>query len=502
MRLRETCGALVIALLLCGTAAFAQDQKQDEPASPLDPNAPLQPLDANPAPGYPNRPPIGAARGVNGPDQTQPYDPAQVVPDHNTLAGAAPFTLGSMQHNRNILDPSISLSQLGETIPNTTGTTTLAGISVASGSLNFNRVWSEYNFAVLYNGGETFNEGFGGVAPAAGITSPHYQFHNLMITQEANWARWHILLRDTFAASPGATFTGQGMGGPGLVAQNSALLGSSLNGLGQAFIPSETVNTGNEMRYENSVLGQAEYSFSRRSAFTFAGSYGLLHFTGTGYVSSSMINGQAGYDYLLDPANSIAILASYGKIEYTGTSISTTDYMGALAYGRKITGRLAFQVSAGPQRIISSGLSGLGNTQLWFASVNSALTYERRRGGVSFGYLRGLTEGSGVFQGATGNTFSGGAHYQFTRFWSITSNGGYSLNDSLPVAGVATARFDNWFIGGNLGRRVGLHTQLNFNYGLTKQNSPTPCPVVSCGIAGYEQTFGMSVNWHLRPAGL
>ena len=32
-----------------------------------------------------------------------------------------------------------------------------------------------------------------------------------------------------------------------------------------------------------------------------------------------MVDGQAGYDYLLDPANSIAILASYGKIDYTGT---------------------------------------------------------------------------------------------------------------------------------------------------------------------------------------
>ena len=74
------------------------------------------------------------------------------------------------------------------------------------------------------------------------------------------------------------------------------------------------------MRYRNSVLGQAEYSFSRRSAFTFSGSYGLLHFPNAGYVSSHMLNAQAGYDYLLDPRNSIAILASYGKIDYTGTT--------------------------------------------------------------------------------------------------------------------------------------------------------------------------------------
>ena len=101
----------------------------------------------------------------------------------------------------------------------------------------------------------------------------------------------------------------------------------------------------------NAILGQAEYSFSRRSAFTFSGSYGLLHFTVPGYISTSLFNVQAGYDYLLDPFNSVAILGSYGKIDYTGTGSSTTDYVGALAYGRKITGRLAFQVAAGPQEI-------------------------------------------------------------------------------------------------------------------------------------------------------
>ena len=43
MKLRMTNWTLVAALVLCTTAAFAQDQKQD--TSPIDPNAPLQPLE-------------------------------------------------------------------------------------------------------------------------------------------------------------------------------------------------------------------------------------------------------------------------------------------------------------------------------------------------------------------------------------------------------------------------------------------------------------------------
>jgi hypothetical protein len=302
-------------------------------------------------------------------------------------------------------------------------------------------------------------------------------------------------------ASPGAAFTGQGMGGPGLAAQFSSMLGSSLSSFGQSFLPNETINTGDAMRYRNAILGQAEYSFSRRSAVTFSGSYGLLHFTTPGFFSSSMVDAQAGYDYLLDPSNSIAVLASYGKIDYTGTRSSTTDYAGALAYGRKITGRLAFQVAAGPQEIEVANTGGLGNFHLLFASVNSALKYERRRGGVSFEYVRGLSGGSGVILGATSNTVSGTAHYQFTRSWAGSVNGGYALNNSLAPAGTATTKYDNWFVGANLGRRVGQHAQFNFNYGVLRQNSPIACTVAVCGGTGIQETFGMSVNWHLRPAG-
>jgi hypothetical protein len=290
-------------------------------------------------------------------------------------------------------------------------------------------------------------------------------------------------------------------------------LGNSLNSFGQQFQPAETINTGQVMRYRNSILGQAEYSFSRRSALTFSGSYGLLDFASTGYFNSTMVDGQVGYDYLLDPADSFAILGSYGRINFTGTGISSTgtstigtgnsvqDYVGALAYGRKITGRLAFQAAAGPEEILFTGAGGTGNFHTLFASVNSALTYERRRSGLAVSYGRGLTGGSGVFLGATSNTFSGSAHHQFTRFLTGGINAGYALNNSLPQAGIATTQFDNWFVGANIGRRVGQHVQLDFNYGATEQSNPATCLVAACGGTGLQQTIGLSINWHLRPAG-
>ena len=68
-----------------------------------------------------------------------------------------------------------------------------------------------------------------------------------------------------------------------------------------------------------------------------------------------------------------------------------------------------------------------------------------------------------------------------------------------PRQAQPTVRFNNWFVGANLGRQLGAHLQLNFNYGIQRQNSPAICPVANCGVTGFQQTFGMTVNWHLHP---
>jgi len=494
MRLQKTIWALAFALAVCGTAVHAQDQNQG--TQQTNPATPIQPINSGLGPGYGGKP-VAAARGVSAAYDPQPGDPADVVPDTNTLAGAELFSVGSLGRAHDVFDPSLSVSTLGQTVPQygagapaTGGPMSLASTSVVNGSLDFDRTWSQYHLTTFFNGGDTFS---------SDPIIPHGPFGNVIVTQQIEWARWHLLLRDDFSAAPGAMFTNTGMGGPGLISQMSTMLSASLTGVGEAFIPNETIETGNVLRYRNAALGQAEYSLSRRSALTFSGSYGILHFNDAGYISSRMVNAQAGYDYQLDPSNSIAILGGYGKIDYTGTVSSTWDYMAALAYGRKVTGRLAFQVAAGPQQIHS--MEGTGGFQLWLATANAALTYERRRSGYSLSFMRGLNAGAGVFLGAKSDTVTGTAHYQFTRFWTGTVHGGYALNDSLEPAGTSSAQFDNWFVGGNLGRRMGPHAEFNFNYGVQRQNNPAACPVANCGINGYQQSFGLTVNWHLRPAG-
>jgi hypothetical protein len=478
---------IAVSVALCFTAAHAQDQKSDPQSG-----SPSAPSDSGASDNY-GKKPAAVARGVSQSYSPQSYDPTQVQPDTNTLSGAENLGVGSLTHARNIFDPSITGSVLGMTAPTGTGTqTTFGQEGIFGGSLVFNRIWDRYNFTASYNGGENISRNLS--------NSNSGQFHDLTLAQEIEFARWRLRLRDDFITSPGAAFTGTGMGGPGLIGQFSDMMGG-LTGVAQRFMPAQTIQTGSARRYENAALGQAEYSFSRRSAITFSGSYGLLRFADAGYIDSHMVSSQVGYDYMLDPKNSIAVIAGYGNIDYSGTpnvGNSTSDYTAAFAYGRKITGRLAFQVAVGPERIQVLG-SPSGTFQRWMESVRSSLTYQRRRDGYSFSYSRGLTGGSGVFIGAVSDTFNASAHRQFSRFWTGTVTGGYAFNKSLAPANSPTSSFANWFVGGNVNRQLGRHAQIGFNYGLQKQENPATCPVANCGVNDIQQSFGMTVNWHLHP---
>jgi hypothetical protein len=488
MKIQKIMLGTVVFLALRFTAAHAQDQ-------PTDPQTGGPVSQADSSSSNFGKKPAAVMRGVSQSYDPQSYDPAQVQPDTNTLAGAEDFGVGSLTHARNVFDPSISASALGMTEPTGTGTqTTFGQEGLFGGSLAFNRIWDRYNFTANYSGGENVTRNLPNAVSG--------QFHDLTVAQEIEFYRWRLRLRDDFVTSLGASFSGTGMGGPGLLGQFSDMLGVSLTTIGQRFVPAQTIQTGPERRYENAALGEAEYSLSRRSAFTFSGSYGILDFASSGYISSHMISSQVGYDYMLDPKDSIAVIAGYGKIDYSeaaSSANSTSEYMAAFAYGRKITGRLAFQAAVGPQRIQVQGPAN-GDSQRWLESVRTSLTYQRRRSGVSLSFARGLTGGSGVFFGAASDTFTAAAHHQFSRFWTGTVNGGYAFNQSLVPAGSASSSFDNWFVGGNVNRQLGRHAQLAFNYGLTKQNNPATCPVANCGITGTQQSFGMSVNWHLRPS--
>jgi hypothetical protein len=484
MKLGHIITAFAALLALSFPALRAQSpQGAKQGSGSVKPDSPLPPIDTTQEV-QSGQSSAAAPRGSVPAYDSQPYDPAQVEPDTHTLSGGELFSVGSLGKTRTIFDPSLFVSQTG-----VTGIDRQAKVlseTLVGGALNIDHRWGISRLVGSYNGGET-------------IFFPHdvrnVYYHNLSIEDTIRWSRLTLRIRDDLNVSPYAIFGGQGMGGPGMIGQfNTASQTAVSSTLGSG----ETIQTGIATRLLDTALGEVDYSLSRNSTISFSGSYGLLHFMSSGFINSKSVNGQVGFDHMLDPKNSIAVIGAYGKTDFGGSANSTRDYIGQLAYGRKMTGKLALQLAAGPEQIQTLN-AGSVNFQFLSWSSNVAISYKRRRTDYSLYYTHGLTNGSGVLTGAMSHAFNASVSRSLTRHWFGSARGGYALDRSIPIPSAPTSfSFTNWYSGAYIGRTFDRHVDVNLNYGVQHQRTSNVCPVFVCGGTGYVHTFGTTVNWHLR----
>src|SRR4029077_10394038 len=256
------------------------------------------------------------------------------------------------------------------------------------------------------------------------------------------------------------------------------------NAIQPSLAPNVTIQTGLARQLNNTAFAEADYAFSRRTSMTFVGSYGFLYFLDPGFINNDYIHGRFGYNYALSVANSVSLSYDYNRTTFGGASNRLQTDQVQMSFGRKITGRLAFQLAAGPELIRLENFGSPSSRQISW-SVYSALAYNLRNSGYSFSYSHGVTPGSGVFFGSTSDSVTGMATREFTRFWSASLNGGYARNKGLVPTGGFTSRFDNWFAGASLNRQIGQQVHLSLIYGFQSQTSGGGvCPVLSCGLPG------------------
>jgi hypothetical protein len=475
MKSEKRIWVLAASLLLCAANTLAQGQPQN--STPRNPSAA-----------------VPAARGVSPSDAGDAsLNAPQAEPDTHALSGGEQLSLGALGGARNVLDIALILNEMGDAgAQYGLGPHQLGSLTMFGGSLNFNHSWRHYQLAGFYNGGDS-------VAVPALYGSTYNWYQDVAIEQDMNWNRWTVRLRDDFLASPQAGFGGQNMGGPGLLGQFNPGGGIALSSLSSGFGQNGTILTGQAMRLSNTALGEADYAVSRRSTLTFSGTYGLMHFLDPGYIDNHLVNAQVGYDYTLSPKDTIALIAGYVRSGYAGSAQITESDRLNVAFGRKITGRLAFQLTGGPMRVRLYNFVPQVAPQ-WTWNLNTHITYELRRTGYSLSYAHDTTTGSGVFFGARTDVITASLHRRLTKMWTFTTNAGYARNVSLVTAGPAASNFNNWYGGANISRQVGRHATIGFNYGLQQQSTNViVCPVANCGTTTLGQTFGMSLTWHPRP---
>ena len=472
MKLHKRAQLLFVALIILPVARAQQSATTQ--SSPTAPTAPLPPDRA--AQSGDSTPPTPAT----GAPSNAPYDQgSQVQPDTSLLSGGETFGLGSLQGPRRTFDPALQLSESRET-GLVAGRPLLA--SALGGSLNVEQHWGRYLLTIGYRGGETI------YAPSYGI---HYlPYHDGTISQNIILGRWTLRLRDDFMYSQGSGFGGLFTGGQ-FQAQNAAL-----TEIQPSLVSTGTIQTGLVRQINNAALVEADYAFSRRTTVTFVGAYSFMHFLDPGYINDQDINGRLGYNYALSAKNNIGLTYDRDRTSFSGTTSRIETDLAQLTFGRKITGRLAFQVAAGPQLLHYKDF-GVANTTQMSWSAFSALNYQRGHTGYALSYFHGVTGGSGVLFGGHVESVTATANRQITRFWSASVNGGYAMNKAVVSIATFTSQFSDWFAGANVNRQIGAQIRLVGSYSFQQQNTGGgSCPVLSCGLPGSLSQLGVGVQWH------
>lgn len=474
VRIQVHIWALMIGITLWLHPALAQ-QKDPQSNSPL---APDQPLSFGPSSG----------------NETGASEAKSPQPDTRPLSGAELFTLGGVGSGPGYLISQIHLSQIADT--NGRVTTQKSGLSTAtqlSGSIAYEHFSSRSQFTTTYAGGSAlYNDRPDQINP----------FQQLGIAETTAWHRWVFLLADQMGYFPESSFGYSSTFNPvGNLGNGLGLPPSSPNPqpaqLNPIFQPNQTIFTGRAGRISNSAVGQVEYELSPRSSLTATGSYGILTFFSPGFIDSNSVALQTGYNYALNGRDSIGVVYGFTRTWLDRLDSRFDAQNVQLAYGRRVTGRLALELFGGPQFRKSRNAGVRLGTQL-SGGIGTSLTYRLPRTGFDLSYFRGITGGGGIFAGAESDEVQGTASRRLSRFWQASFAGGYARNRSLRelTVGSQEFRFDSWRGNLTLSRTLGRRISWFLSYNLQWQTSSSSfCAGIGCGSAYLRHQFGLGFDW-------
>jgi hypothetical protein len=453
-------GAVAIAItLICTYSAHAQQALNSAPIAPL---APIQSRQL----------PVPVAR-ANGSNDIEPATTGTPNADTHTLSSIESLGLGSIGVLTNYLDPSVRFTQSGSN----TVTPTWDGISAIGANLDFADHGSHSHLSGYYRGSQVLY-----------FSNPSYNsgYHNLGIAEEYSVGRWLLRIREDFLSS-----TQVGLGGVDLTGVPSSVGTSLMYALQPSADITDTILTARAKRLHSITSAEINYAVSRRSTVTVTGSYTSSTYSTAGFVDTHRTSGRIGYDYLLSAKDAIGIFYEKSQIGFGSIASSLRTDSVQLAFGRRLTGRLAFQISGGPMRVSF----GTGNQLNW--AVSNSLVFQMRRTQYMLTYAHTAAGGSGIFTGATAHTVSASVHYDLSRWWALSDTTGYSYNQSLAVTPAFSGQIGTWYDTAALMRVIGRHMRFDLNYGFQKQNGAAGvCASGPCDPTPLHQTLGATLEWH------
>jgi hypothetical protein len=417
---------------------------------------------------------------------------ASLNPDTRPLTGVQTLTIGSSELRHSYWTPGFQYGNfVRSSALNQANSSGWNSTSYVAGNLSLLEAWSRSQLSVNYSGGGNFS---------TDTSQGNDYYHQLGLVQAFNWQRWQVSFIDQFTYLPQSQFgfgaatnlATPGVGGP---------LGPSLPGLQTNYQPNQNILTSIGPRYSNSITTQVVYAVSPRGSVTLSGSYGILRFVQAGNIDTNDSIFSAGYNYALSQKNTIGVLYRFSGYRYIGGPQAIGDHVAQLAYGRKITGRLALQLFGGPE-VTTFRVPFGSSTNKISGSGSGNLTYAFSRSSLSFTYYHGVSGGSGQFTGSNTDQLQSMLNQQLSRLWQGNVSFGFARNTGLGLSNPSqvSQTYDSWFIGGGLSRSLGRTANFNFAYTAYLQNSRlSVCAAGTCGTSYIQHQISLDFQWHTRP---
>ena len=484
--IHRTIWAAVYMVAMTAPVTFAQQQSQQTSADQAAP----------PIPAY--RSPLASAAD-NGDDEGLIADPNKMIPDSRSLTGAQQFSLGELATKHSYWQPHIDISSTADSNGlNSTSKTGWTTWSTFNGGIDLHRIAGNSDLSLLYSGGASISNDGG---------SNNGIIQNMQFAEKLAYRRANISLLDQLSYLPETAFGSQ-FGGAGVFP------GSGSIGLQPGLLPGQSILTARGQRLSNSFAPELDVKLTGRTSLTFVGTYSVLHYFDNNLLNYYSVGVQAGYNHQMSRKDTIALSYSFNAFRYSNFSQSIDDHVVRLSYGRRVTGKLAFQIGAGPEYTTfgtpitgtsnagTATLSGSSSQVYW--SLNTSLTYQWMRTNLGLNYTHGVSGGSGVQAGSVADTVSGSATRQFSRRLSGNWNVSYGRNNGLTVNGPgstnANQTFSYWSSDAGLSHPLGRTMNLGLHYLLQYQNSSSVfCVGPACGSSFVRHQILLSLGWHENP---
>ena len=439
--------------------------------------------------------PAARTYGPIGSDNQDPDQPAAdaLQPDNHPLTGLQLPTVGTPLEKHSYWVPGVSYYNFVQSNATSQGgSNNWASTSYVAGNLSLLKNWSRSQLSLNYSGGGDFS---------TDSTIGSGWFQQFGAVQTINWERLQLTFLDEFSYLPQAQFGfggGTGLSLPGV----GGTLGGGTTGLGGQVSPGQSIFTAIGPRYSNTFGTQMNYILTPRSSITVGGAVSLLRFVDSGNIEDNNYLGNIGYNYQITRLDTIGVVYRYSSFHYLGISQAIGDQSIQAAYGRKITGRLALQLTGGPEITHFRMPQNVGGKTQYVAGAGSAsLSYAFENGLISGNYFHGVTGGSGVFLGAITDQVTATGSKKLTRIWAGSANIGFARNRTIDSSSSASNLNYNTFFGGaSVGRPLGRNANLTLGYtAYIESSNSTVCAGKNCGSDFTTHQFSLGLSWHTRP---